>query len=885
MPSKLRASAKGANNRRKTQKKKKIEVDLQAMLASSKQKQEQGQQDTLEFAKYVQNYHENYKKEASKHTKIGHKQIVHRMRDHLAEEQVAKREQLAEEEKLMQRYVAVQQVLAEAQDILEASQPVNPSPLEERRPFRMGSAKEPIYDPSLPHEFQRSDDYHDEYNDNYDDYEYNQEYDDEEYLEELELQEEFLELESEDKDTQESNSQQQDDVSLSTWERLSGVKTSTTAQSPSSASKKSSLKKTKSSDEQQELDQRVLLAQQAAKERLRERKQKERKKKAEAEAKKMKEAEEKAKRKPKVESAWKTNSSVKSRGIKPKERVNKTEPKKLEKETKQKETKKQTVESTVEQTVQEPVKETSAITCEPAPSSIVRALYEFEPVEEDDLHIYTGDIITNVSALDDEWLQGSLNGITGVFPRNFVVPFDMKDESSAGSQLKTMTMSFSTDSDTSSDVVPVDIPNKQFVTLTAKQTIPSFKFDYIAVDKEHILYAFFVDEENHAYWCLGADGQCGYTEAKNVREFQQEQTQTGQDVSSSSLAGPSNNSKGQKSSTSAAAASELDQLFSHSSMTAVHEIIDVHIPELNTLLHLETPLAQHIEPLCEYLETLVSTYTQLKGTKSIVKALPILLDDSIEAAFLQYLHRLPDVLSSIADGLVTANLDSSVEAQTRSALNKLSRDIVTLLMVPIARLLTLCRIFNQNDDRLAHLDLTDYREIMANLTREVTKSMESLARYIGLFQCQYAIHSMPFNLLHESQRRLVIKDATQKAWTSLEQGADEPVAHSSPFFVFLFTDCLVLTVFLKVNQMVSFQSYAFNSRFDLDGKSSNVRSIVFTTEMGSVIKGSPPHMLELSSSGGDHKINLSFAEKHEKEKWIAAISKCIHMQTEIVLEG
>ncbi|KAI3386934.1 hypothetical protein SNEBB_004281 [Seison nebaliae] len=50
----------------------------------------------------------------------------------------------------------------------------------------------------------------------------------------------------------------------------------------------------------------------------------------------------------------------------------------------------------------------------------VRALYEFNGREEDELTFKENDIITNVIEIDEGWWRGQCNGIAGLFPANYV---------------------------------------------------------------------------------------------------------------------------------------------------------------------------------------------------------------------------------------------------------------------------------------------------------------------------------------------------------------------------------------------------------------------------------------------------------------------------------
>ncbi|MBN3316270.1 DNMBP protein, partial [Atractosteus spatula] len=56
------------------------------------------------------------------------------------------------------------------------------------------------------------------------------------------------------------------------------------------------------------------------------------------------------------------------------------------------------------------------------PGSVVRAVFEFRPSVSEELPLFTGDVIEVLSVVDEFWLLGNKDGVTGQFPSTFVEP-------------------------------------------------------------------------------------------------------------------------------------------------------------------------------------------------------------------------------------------------------------------------------------------------------------------------------------------------------------------------------------------------------------------------------------------------------------------------------
>ena len=59
---------------------------------------------------------------------------------------------------------------------------------------------------------------------------------------------------------------------------------------------------------------------------------------------------------------------------------------------------------------------------------LVQAIYDYQGANNDELCVTKGDIITVTQTPEGGWFEGTLNGVTGWFPSNYVVPIDPHSE-------------------------------------------------------------------------------------------------------------------------------------------------------------------------------------------------------------------------------------------------------------------------------------------------------------------------------------------------------------------------------------------------------------------------------------------------------------------------
>lgn len=54
--------------------------------------------------------------------------------------------------------------------------------------------------------------------------------------------------------------------------------------------------------------------------------------------------------------------------------------------------------------------------------SVVRTVFEFLPSVSEELPLFTGDVIEVLSVIDEFWLLGNKDGVTGKMPRSLSDP-------------------------------------------------------------------------------------------------------------------------------------------------------------------------------------------------------------------------------------------------------------------------------------------------------------------------------------------------------------------------------------------------------------------------------------------------------------------------------
>ncbi|CAD6188843.1 unnamed protein product [Caenorhabditis auriculariae] len=67
-------------------------------------------------------------------------------------------------------------------------------------------------------------------------------------------------------------------------------------------------------------------------------------------------------------------------------------------------------------------------------TKFVQALFDFNPQEDGELAFKRGDVITLINKDDQNWWEGTLNNRRGVFPANYVCPYNRNQSSSAAAR-------------------------------------------------------------------------------------------------------------------------------------------------------------------------------------------------------------------------------------------------------------------------------------------------------------------------------------------------------------------------------------------------------------------------------------------------------------------
>jgi hypothetical protein len=58
--------------------------------------------------------------------------------------------------------------------------------------------------------------------------------------------------------------------------------------------------------------------------------------------------------------------------------------------------------------------------------AIVKFPYDKE--QDDELSLKIGDVVTNITTVEEGWCEGTVNGVTGLFPSNFIEFREAKPE-------------------------------------------------------------------------------------------------------------------------------------------------------------------------------------------------------------------------------------------------------------------------------------------------------------------------------------------------------------------------------------------------------------------------------------------------------------------------
>lgn len=117
-------------------------------------------------------------------------------------------------------------------------------------------------------------------------------------------------------------------------------------------------------------------------------------------------------------------------------------------------------------------------------------LYDFQAESKSELSLKEGQVVTNITIIDDDWWQGTVDGASGMFPKTFV---ELSDAPSS------------------------KIPSKAIQTMSSKFPTASVLYDFTAVNSEEISLSegqqVFIVTENIDDWTKvrtsdGSEGLC-----------------------------------------------------------------------------------------------------------------------------------------------------------------------------------------------------------------------------------------------------------------------------------------------------------------------------------------------------------------------------------------